>query len=258
MKQAMDVAKGDYSKGLDHNKIHYKCLVGLFEVMMKENQWVDAYDVVKRISRYFPANPQRLAQVLRLAIMTKNYDDIERYYQAFSTIDNRSDELIKYVCAALVVCGKFYLHGGHTSRALELFLKAAITANTRTKILREIVIALVDNGMAKDAKDYLNRFPAATQGSSDYAICDLLIMDRTVPATAVIQAGRKHLQAGIQDPMLYEILIKRSFAVGFKDAAENMIHEACKVFPDKKDTFMACAPAAGAAQTAPEDKKAAA
>ena len=87
LKQAADTAKGNYLKGLEYNKIHYKCLVGLYENLMTRKLHVDAYSVIKKLSQYFPANPQRMTAVLRLAIVTSSYEDVERYYRIFTTID---------------------------------------------------------------------------------------------------------------------------------------------------------------------------
>ena len=211
LKQLMDPAQDNFKEGLNFNKIHYKCMVGLFELLQKKKDHIEAYEIIKRVSRYFPANPERLAAVLRLAIMTGNYDDIERYYQAFTSIDTRNEELIKYICAALVVCGKFYLQQSHTSRAMELFTKAAVTAGGgRTKFLREIILALLANNMLKDAQSYLLRFDPATHGGAEYLTMDYLIADRTLPPSAVVQKGRDLIAKGIHDPQIYLILVARS------------------------------------------------
>lgn len=39
MREALDKASGSYKKGLDCNKIHYKCLVGLYELLMKQKNY---------------------------------------------------------------------------------------------------------------------------------------------------------------------------------------------------------------------------
>ena len=109
VKAAVEVANKDFKQGLVYNKIHYKCLIGLYELMMKKKQYGEAYSVVKRVAQYFPANPKRLASVLRLAIMTESYEDIEAYYRIFTMIDTRNDELVKYICSSFIVTGRYYL-----------------------------------------------------------------------------------------------------------------------------------------------------
>lgn len=237
MKKAAETAEGDYSKGLQYNKIHYKCLVGLYENYMNRKKHSDAYDVIKRISHYFPANPQRLTAVLRLAVMTGSYEDVERYYRIFTNIDERNEEMIKYVCAALVVCGKYYLQQNFGTRAIELFQKAAITASGRTRILREIIIALLDSGLAKQADEFLRRFPPETQSGVDYQAMNLLIMDQMSPRSQVIEKGRELLSKDLHDPIIYRILIRRSVEASLTHAVEDLLRAAQQRYPDQKATF---------------------
>lgn len=237
MKKALETAQDDFSEGLNYNKIHYKCLTGLYDVLMQQKQYTQAYDVVKRIARYFPANPARLAQVLRLAVMTQSYEDIEKYYQIFIGIDARNDEMIKYMCASLVVCGKFYLRRSFNNRALELFQKAGATAAGRVKILREIVSSLCEFELAKEAQEYLKRFPADTQGGPDFLAMQLLVMSCLQPPELVVDSARKLIAAGIEDPVIYEVAIEKSVACGLKDNAENLVFEASKKWPKEANRF---------------------
>lgn len=232
MEHILEAAKGNYETGLNYNKIHYKCITGLFDIQIEQKSYDSAYNTVKKISRYFPANPQRLTQVLRLAIMTKNYDDIERYYQIFTSIDARNDELIRYVCAALVVCGKFYLQANFPSRALELFKKAAATGSGRTKIIRELIQALCEFDMHKEAKEFLSRFPAETHKQADYLASEYLVSERSMESALLVDKGRKLIKEGIEDLMIYRVLIRHSVAVGLKDAADELIRTASTKWGD--------------------------
>ncbi len=239
-KKALELAEGSYGKGLELNKIHYKCMVGLFDLFSNQKRHADAYDVAKKISQYFPANPQRLTQVLKLAIMTQSYEDVEKYYQTFTKIDERNEDVIRYVCAALVVCGKYYLQKKFPSRAVELFNKAAVTGAGRGKILGDIITSLVDFKMGKEAELFLNRFPSDQQSTPLYHAQKLLILDDTVPDGAggtVISAGRNLISKGIQDPVIYEVMIRRSLKESLRDAAETLVFDAKKLWPDRAARF---------------------
>jgi CheY-like chemotaxis protein len=237
MKKAQDGAKASYSEGLQHNKIHYKCMVGLFELLMSEKRFAEAYDVVKRIAHYFPANPQRMSSVLRLAIVTASYEDVERYYRIFTSMEQRDPEMVKYICAALVVCGKHYISTRNGSRALELFEKAAVTAAGSPRILREIILALLDAGLLKQAQPFLARFPAQTQSGADYLAMDLLMRYRTGPLGDVVSRGRDLVGRGIDDPVIYSTLIRASAEAGFVPAAEQLLVQASAKHPEKKAEF---------------------
>ncbi len=53
----MQRAEEDYRKGLEFNRIHYKCLVGLFDLFIIQNRNKEAYEVVRQISRIFRQIP---------------------------------------------------------------------------------------------------------------------------------------------------------------------------------------------------------
>jgi CheY-like chemotaxis protein len=237
MKKALQGAQGSYATGLEFSKIHYKCMVGLYEVLAEQKRDREAYEVIKRISQYFPANPQRLSAVLRLAIKTQSYDDVERYYRIFTTIDTRSDEIIRYVCAALVVCGKYYLKVSLPSRALELFQKAAVTSAGKTNVLREIVVALCDNDQVKPAEDLLKRFPPDTFSTPNYVAAHMSFLDKSASPSRVIEQGRAYIAKGIHDPLLYIILIARSTEAKMTSAAEDLAQKASAKWPDQKSAF---------------------
>lgn len=252
MKDSVPVAEGSYQEGLGFNKIHYKCLVGLYDILYSQKRYTEAYEIVKKISQYFPANPQRLTAVLRLAIMTKSYEDVERYYQVFTKIEGRTEETIKYICAALVVCGKYYLATSHMTRALELFQKAAITAGGRVKILQEIVLALSNEGLAKEATEYMKRFPPETRNQAVYLALDLMLFDRSGAARGVIiDRGRQLLAKEIRDPLIYEIVIRRSKEAGLMPAVEMHLDEATKVYPAEKARFVKASQALTTKEGAP-------
>ncbi len=242
LKEVLREAEANYSAGLSYNKIHYKCLAGLFDTLMAQKRFHEAYEVSKKLSQYFPANPQRLTQVLRLAIINQAYEDIERYYQVFTKIDSRSDEVISYICAALVVCGKYYLQIGAKSRAFELFTKAAIAASGRTRILREIILALTKHNHIKEAREYLGRFHPSEQSGPMYLALDLWIINRSgVPCGEVLKKGRALLAQGVHEPLIYQAVLERSVEAGHLDSVESTLAEATRRWPEQKPVFLKAA-----------------
>ncbi|MDR3606370.1 MAG: response regulator [Oligoflexia bacterium] len=237
IKAMLDDAREDYREGLSHNKIHYKCLVGLFEIFIKQNKHEEAYSVIKRLAQYFPANPKRLATVLRLAIVTNNYDDIEGYYRIFTQLDQRTDELIRYICSALAVTGKYYLSTGVRSRAIELFDKVAVSCAGRIQFMRYAVETMVQYECGKEASGFLKKFPPETRGKPDYLIAELLVDGLTKPSGVVIQKARDLIKNGIEQPVIYRTLIRHSAMSGLIDSAENLAQAAIKKWPAHANDF---------------------
>lgn len=236
-KKAFDAARENYEAGLSYNKIHYKCMHGLYEALMAGKQHTLAYEVIKRVSHYFPANPQNLTAVLRLAIITKSYEDVERYYQIFSSIELRNEETIKYICAALVICGKHYIQQKARARALELFSKAAATASGRTKILRDIITVLLEFGIHQKAQEFLGYFPNDQRSSPDYHAMSLLILEATEGSPMAIERGRELINSNVHDPVIYQIMIRASLNAQHKAAAEDLLRTAIQKWPEQKNLF---------------------
>lgn len=238
MKKAFAVAEGKYMDGLSHNKIHYKCLIGLFELLYQEKKYTDAYEVIKKLAQYFPANPKRLASVLRLAIMTDNYQDMEGYYRIFVKIDERSDELIRYMCSALVVTGKYYLRQKIRSRGVEVFENAAISAGGRVGFLLYIVEALVDQKMLAECDQFISRLQSLAPASKEFQAASFLVMSLKEQVKEAIHVGRTLLKDGIEFPSVYEKLIIQSIKGGYRDAAMDLAKIASQKWPDKRQTFL--------------------
>lgn len=237
LENVFDEAEGKFSDGLGFNKIHYRCLVGLYETFMSQKRHAEAYEIIKRVSQYFPANPQRLTAVLRLAIINKSYEDVEKYYRIFTEIETRNEEMVRYICAALVVCGKHYLATRLKSRAIELFQKAAATSGGRPKIMREIVLALLEFGSARDASEFLKKVPPETRTSPDYIVSDIAVRDGLDIDPLVLDQARRLIQGGLHDAILYKVAIRRSFAAKHADAAENLLLDAEKRFPESSSLW---------------------
>jgi CheY-like chemotaxis protein len=231
IREAIAQASDSYQKGLTFNKIHFKCLVGLYEILMNQKRYAEAYEAVKRIAKYFPANPKRLASVLRLAISTSNFDDIESYYRLFSLLDDRSDELVNYMCSAMVVTGKHYLKQKVKSRAIEVLEKGVVTAAGRTKFIRYAIETLVEAKMVKEASGFLKRFPADTRTKEDYLTADLVVIYGEDDMGGTIKKGTALLKAGVKNITIFKTLIEASLKSGHHDWAEGFVGQAIQAWP---------------------------
>ena len=264
LKKVMEDARGEFEKGLTYNKIHYKCLVGLYDLLMDLKLHKEAYEIVKKISQYFPANPKRLAEVLRLAILTQSYADVERYYAIFCNIDERNDLLTDYICAALIVCGKHYVKTGNRNRAIELFQKAVATSAGRTKFLREIVQTLIDGKMGSEAAGVLKRYPPGNQKGKEYLLLDFQVRNLLQDAQSVLNQGRELVTQGVESEKFFEIMLTRSLEAANARMAETMLSTGAAKYPALKERFNADvdkliqktkdAAAAAAAAAAPKKK----
>ncbi len=231
-KTSLDGCEASYKKGIGFNKIHYKCLVGLFDLLMSSKKYEAAYEIVQKIVRFFPANPKRLSTVLKLAIQTKNYSDIDAFYQSFLKIDARNDELIKCVCAALIVCGKHFFEIQDQKMGVDLVQKASVTAARRPTILKKAIETLVQYDQVSEAKQILKRFSIPSEEDPHYAVGSLLISSKELKADIVASRGQELLKKGINDLVVYRITIESFEKLGKRDRAQELQDEAVKLYPE--------------------------
>ncbi|MBU6153621.1 MAG: hypothetical protein KGP28_04900 [Bdellovibrionales bacterium] len=238
MMKSLNNAEESYLDGLQYNKIHYKCLAGMFDLLYQQERYPDAYDVMKRLAQYFPANPKRLGTVLRLSVMTRNFQDVDSFYRIFVEIDERSEELVKHMVSALAVTGRFFLQQKLNPLATEVFENAAISAAGRTQYLLYIIEALVEYGLYEEADPFLRRLNKLAPGSDEAVIARYLTLSPTHDIKDVVNEGRNIVRRGIKNPRVYEKLILASAFAGYRDDAINLASEACKKWPEKARFFL--------------------
>lgn len=235
MRQYVNEAQGSYQSGLSFNTIHFKCLVGLYELFLREKKFHEAYGIVKKIAKYFPSNPDRLAQVVRLAVQTENYADMQFYYDVFKAMEQRSPALINYIGAGMYVTGKFYLKKNDRSLALQYFDNIAVSCSEYTKFVRAMITLLVEHDMADDAEKYLSRFPAGSKEQEDYLVADFLVTSKKVQEYhAVVKKGLDLYNQKIRDRDCMETLIYAMEKSGYKEEKlADFRHELSTLWPEK-------------------------
>lgn len=175
VKNRLAEATSSYNEGLNFNSIHYKCLIGLYEIFMREEKFNEAYTVVKKIAKFFPANPDRLSQIVRLAIRTGNFQDMQSYYEIFTSLEERGEILTNYIGSGMFIAGKYHLLHQDPDTAIQYFENIAVSCSEYTKFLRAIIDLLVEHQMPDEAEKYLQRFPAGSIDKEDFLVSNYLV-----------------------------------------------------------------------------------
>jgi CheY-like chemotaxis protein len=235
LKQITDQAQGSYKKGLSYNNIHFKCLSGLFDLLISKNQYVDAYEVVKKVAKYFPASPDRLQQVIRLAVQTNNFKDMHSYYELFTSLDERSNATINYIGAGLYVSGKYFMLNNAKDEALKLFEAIGVSCSIFTKYPRAIITVLVENNLVNEAEKFLSRFDPSSRSEIDYLISDYLVDSiKFNDPNRLVKSGLELYNKNIKDQRCMEIMIKNMRECGYKeDKINDFVFEINKLWPKK-------------------------
>ncbi len=235
IKKFMEGAENSYQDGVNINKIHYKCQVGLYDLYFNDKKYDEAYEVVKNIAKYFPANPDRLNSIVRLAVMTKNYQDMNYYYEIFKSLEMREKQTIRYICAGLYVTGKYYLSNEQFDEALTVFNKIAVSSAGETKFYRAMIESLIEYKMIEEAQKVLTRFDSDEKMTQDYSISEFLIQSETESNDKIVQKGVELINDGCDNYQCLKVLLKCYLKNQHSDKADEIYQKIIDTHPEKQE-----------------------
>lgn len=241
LKNHVNEAQGSYARGLSFNNIHYKCLLGLYEIFMREAKFNEAYQVVRKIARYFPANPDRLTQIVRLAVQTENYQDMQFYYEVFTSLEERTTALVNYIGAGMYVSGKYSLMNNDFPAAIQYFDNIAVSCSEFTKFVRAMITLLVENNKVEDASKYLSRFPAGSRDKEDFMVSDFLIFaSKAEDKNLIVKKSLDLYNLNVKDFNCMKIMVSAMEACEFKsEKITQFKQEIEKLWPEKVEAVSA-------------------
>ena len=229
-------AETDFKEGLQINKVHFKCQVGLYEILRDQKRHDEAYEVVRNLSKYFPANPERLAEVVRLCVVTENYHDMLEYYKVFTTLDDRPEELKRHVAVGVYIAGKFQFLNNQLDSSKIFFEKVGISFSDCADVLEKIIYLLIDKKQFDFAEDMLKRYPIGIKDSK-YEILDFLVNNRKYQDFEKIQKGLTLFNSNKKDYDATYILLKALRSKGDEDLFDKYFMEAKTLWPKMKKRF---------------------
>jgi tetratricopeptide (TPR) repeat protein len=189
--------------------------MGLYESYMKEGQFSEAYEVAKKIANFYPANPQRLGRIIRLAIQTEHFHDMQFYYEIFNSLEEDHPELKKYIGAGLFISGKHGLLNQDFSTAIQYFDQLSLSCSDMTKFTRAMVTILLKYDQPLEAQKYFSSFPDSSTGDEDYLVSEYIMKAKSASDDYIIGRGLDLYQSNIRDEYCLEILIAAMERKGF-------------------------------------------
>lgn len=234
----MQEAELSYDTGLKYNEVHYRCLIGKFDLLFQQERYRESYAILKRATEFFPLSPQRLETALRLCVITKNFEDIDLYYSTFLYLTGRKQEVARHMIAALIVAGRYFLSKNRETQVTpDFFRKAAGLSVRHPVIMEELIQTFMDYGRVEDAADFLKTWLPEHQNTAGYLAMDYAVKDRLLNGSRSVDAGRKLINDGFHHPVIYRILIQRSGEASLKPSVETLVSEASKRWPEKRQLF---------------------
>jgi len=230
LNDAKDNAKEKFLSGLAIHEVHFKSLDGLFNRLIEENEIKQAYEVVKKMMRFFPFNSERLTKVLKLAVVTENYLDIEDYYKVYQDSSITDNTLKKYICASLITMGKYYLNEKDLLSANKAFQRSASILSTGV-FLRNCIESLCDHQMLNEAKYFLQLFSIDERETEHYKVSSFLVNALSGNSYESIIEEGKHLVYGdmVNSKIVFKFLYYYLAKTGDHVAIENLLKKKAEV-----------------------------
>jgi tetratricopeptide (TPR) repeat protein len=236
-----EAAIESYRKALQESQVHYPSLIELERLLISSNRKEEAYSVVRRLALYYPMDTDRLALALRLAIESRQLDDIDQYFEIFELLPTRPKILMELMSAALVVAGRHFLESHRERRGYEFFERVGIINSGNIRFLRRIVEILVLLDERDQARHFLELFPKEYVQTGDYIACELIVSTDPTDAEALIRGARALVGKGIRTPGLYEALLKAHSSRGEFEEVARRLKEARAMWPHRSEDFEAVA-----------------
>ncbi len=230
----IEEAEEDYNKGLSYNKIHFKCLLGLFDLYKENNRIEDAYSVAKNITRYFPSNQERLCNVIRLCVETSSFEDMEEFFLIYKEIETREESLTNFLCAGLFVTAKFMISEDELARGIEHFQWLSTISQRSPRYLRSIITELYQIREYEEARKFLKKFDVDDMKSDDYKISVFYAEFDQLNDNMRVQSGLEIFRSESRTPECFQILIDCLNEQNMGDKVERLLEEARDFWPDNK------------------------
>ena len=164
-----------------------------------------------------------------------NFQDMQTYYELFTSLDERTNGTINYIGAGLYVSGKHFLINNSKSEALKLFEEVGVSCSIFTKYPRAIITALIDYNMPDEAEKFLLRFDPTTRNELDFLISDYLIdCVKFKDPNRIVKSGLDLYNKNIKDFRCMKIMINSMKECGYKqDKIDDFLAEMNKLWPEE-------------------------
>jgi CheY-like chemotaxis protein len=233
-----DEALEQYRYGLEINAIHYRCLVGEFELLYMLEKKKEAYDSLKKITSHFPVTPQILSKAFLLSIYTYNYNDVDDFFNLFLQLHRKPPELTKIVSAGMMTAGKYLLREKDIERALHNFKCGAVVSGRMPEYLHKVIDSLLDYGFGQSSQEFLAMFEGEELESDLFKQIKFRIDSQNATADQVIMMGRDLIYEGAGDENIYRAVLKSLVKQKNRKLAETIVYKGIEQYPDMKKQFL--------------------
>ena len=222
-----------FRKGCE-NKVHRRCLMAEIDTLSFLERYQAAYRKCQLARELYPLSAHWLEKVITLAVYSHHFEDFDLLYKDFNEIDERPTKLCKVMSAAFMVRAKSKVKEGDVEEAVEDMRKSVICSQRDTKQIERAVSILLESNQPTLADKVFELYPPDATGTENYEKLNFHIKAKVLNPIQIATQGRDMLRKGHKILLIYEETARALAGLGQKQAAENILLEAEKAFPDEK------------------------
>jgi len=231
------LALNEFKEGRKYQPLHYKCLIGEFEILVENKDYNKAYELIPILIRNFPLTPRRLTQVFIAAVFSMKFEYLPAYYEQLVKLDQRSPELIRIASVALFTGGKWFLQHKDLTHACDLFEKAITVVGREISFVEQVINELIKADAKQEVQAFFGKVLPADVGSAAYNRLSFKVDLLTLPRGVMLEKARKLAFSGEADLESYKVIVKMFAEEGKVALAESAITAALAVYSDARDVL---------------------
>lgn len=233
---SQDQALSVLLENLKQNEKHYKTLNSLGKIYFEKGNYQGAYDMECRILENYPLNAEKIPTLTRLSVLTEHYEDITNFAVLFKALDKVGENIQKFMCAGIAICGRFFVTHERVDEGVSLIEQAAKMANGRISVLQNLAESYLKMGDKEKAISLLEKFSNDKTDEEQLQVLFFEIETVGSDLMKVVNEGRKMINSGIKSFQIYDCMLKALIEGGAKfDKIEDLAYEAQREFPEQKD-----------------------
>jgi CheY-like chemotaxis protein len=229
----LDDALTEFQAGLKVTPLHYKCIMGCFDILFTQGKYAEAYALVPQIKSKYPISPQRLGNVLICAVYSSNFQDLGQYYKTYTSLMNRPPELVKIATAAFKAAARLMLKSQTYAKAVEYYDMGLVVSGLSVEFLEVAIRDLLKSKQAKAAADIYRKYPRHLANTEIYALLGFYIDCQSLSPNDAFESGKRVLSNITKgEPDFYRELVDVALASGRRIMAEDIVNRAVGAFPE--------------------------
>lgn len=236
----MELALESWNKALALEPVHHKSLCHLFDYLMQQKIYDEAYQHALVMCKKYPINPTRIPDLIRVSIATNNYNTIVNFCEMFLDVNSviELEKIQNSIAAGLAISGKHLIN---IDKQKEIAEKASLKALELASKVSPIGCTAIENLFAlkkfKKVRQILDSIPNYDMNERLFLL-DIELVNLESGPTKACAYAQKIVDDGDASPAIYKSLIRFCIEIGKNESYVNeVIFKAQSLYPNNKEYF---------------------